>query len=183
MCTFIAIATRDPHRAMPHFCSYTIFAASSDSLRRALTDDYSWFWLTDGHCACSLHIEPFDVDVEIAKIKSKYSKPKFRKRGWNDRRIADKIAGLRKTRATNRGGMASGLFDSLLQASIADPSMRFVINFYSGNQDTEVVEIFTEEKIGSTSDLEGAAQIRRNVLYSFELPQLAGDSRGRSCGA
>ena len=144
MCTFIAIASRDLDSVKSMLTGYTIYPAENASLRRLLPENYAWSWLTDGHCACSLHIEPYDVDAEIAKIRSKYSKPKFRKRGWNERRIEDKIAGLKKTRVTDTGGLASGLLDSFFEVVRAKADLHFVINFFSGDQNKETVSVFKD---------------------------------------
>lgn len=166
MCRFISIAVEDKEAAKRIFVGYSIEKNENIWFKREVPENFDTLWVTDTHCSCAFYSEPYDPDLEAEKIKKKFCKPKYKKRGWTEERIHREVAQI-LNRPKIRGGLSESLFHCLRLFTKESGHCYFHIGWYTGDQTKQRLTI--EERIGLeiASEKFDANDIYENMIYTF----------------
>ncbi len=165
MCRFIALAVKEKQFVYESFAGYCVSKNTNATLVNAVPEGYTWLWITDGHCSCGLYTPIPDIDKEITKIRKKYSKPKYKKKGWNDKRINEKIEGIKmKCRS---GGLSEPLYKDLRNYVITHRKCFFFIGWISGNPNEEPFSIAGVESFEISGESVSQSEFKENLLYKM----------------
>lgn len=167
MCYFFLAATQDLSKCKKHFSGYYILPAKNNSLNSFLPAGFQSFWITSGMCACDLYSQPYDPDTEIEKIRKKYSKPKYKKRGWTTEEINQKIEAIIKKKAKINGGLSEALFQDISSFAQKNGVFFLYIKWFQGDIETENISIKQIKKINFQSGDCTNEDIRENTLFEF----------------
>ncbi len=166
MCRFISIAVEDTKHAKRIFAGYTVWENENKSFKTEIPLKFSAPWLTDGHCSCDLFSNPYDPENEAQKLRKRFSKPKYKKKGWSQERIEREIENILK-KPKEKGGLSTILFSCIQSYTKEVGSCYFHIGWYSGDQTKQGLNIIERSKVSVESGLFNANNIEENVLYQF----------------
>ena len=155
MCYFITIAVPDvfSEHVREHLRhDYDVSKACNPSLSGYLPDDHSMFYVTSGMCSCGLFQTPEDPQRSIDKIRQKYQKHKYKKRGWSEAKIERAVQDKIRTMKHGPGGLRPTLRHKLRDFVQSTDSLYIVVHWYSAEIDEESIPIKSESEI-RTHDL------------------------------
>lgn len=168
MCRFLALAVKNGDSARSALAEFYVYPNSNKSLLKTVPGNYTWLWVTDGHCSCGLFDYPFDLEAEIEKIRTKYTKPKYKKQGWTERRIEEKIKSLRKKEKSRPGGLDGKLY-AVLKEYVGSAGECFLyLGWASGAPDDEAFSVSGCENFEIRSELNTPWGIGEGRLYKLE---------------
>lgn len=166
MCRFISMAVEDVAEAKRTFAGYVLWGNENKSFKSEVPAKFETLWVTDGHCSCGFYSKPYDPEVEKEKLSKRFSKPKYRKKGWSPERIEREVEYiLKKPKA--EGGLSGPLFSCLQSYTSEVGCCYFHMCWYSGDQDKQGLRIDGRLKVSINSGAVGATEIHENVLYIF----------------
>jgi hypothetical protein len=163
MCRFIALAVKEKQPVYEALSGYFLSDNTNTTLVNAVPGGYTWLWITDGHCSCGFYTPILDIDKEITKIRKKYSKPKYRKKGWNEKRINEKIEGIKKK--CRSSGLSEPLYKALRNYLITHRKCFFFIGWISGDPNEEPFSITGVENFEISGESFNQSDIKENLLY------------------
>ena len=166
MCRFISIAVEDSKEAKSIFAGYQVWENENKSFKSEVPPHYHSFWVTDGHCSCDLYSEPFDPDIEAQKLRKRFSKSKYKKKGWSQERI-DKEINYILNRPVKKGGLSKLLFSCIESYTKSSGSCYFHIGWYSGDQTKQGINIFEQKYVSLSDGAFNEGEVNENILYKF----------------
>lgn len=161
------MAVEDKSKAKILFSGYTIWDCENKYFISKIKPHFETVWVTDGHCSCSLFSEPYDPSLEATKLRKKFSKPKYRKKGWSEARVEREIDRILKT-SKKEGGLSSPLFDCIQTYTKEVGICQMHIGWYSGDQNKEGITINESSEFLVNTGARKSNEIHENVLYTFK---------------
>jgi hypothetical protein len=166
MCRFISMAVENVAEARRIFAGYALWDNENKSFKSEVPAKFEMLWVTDGHCSCGFYSKPYDPIVEKEKLIKRFSKPKYRKKGWSPERIEREVeAILNKPKV--EGGLSRPLFSCLQSYTSEAGCCYFHMGWYSGDPDRQGLRIDKRLNVTISSGAIGAVEIYENVLYEF----------------
>jgi hypothetical protein len=166
MCRFISIAVEDTEVAKSIFAGYNVWDNENKSFKSEIPPQYHPLWVTDGHCSCGFYSEPYDPEYESQKLRKKFSKPKYKKKGWSQERIEREIEHIMR-KQKEKGGLSSLLFSCIEAYTKNAGSCYFHIGWYSGDQTKQGLNIADRKKVTLSSGSITESEVNENTLYEF----------------
>jgi hypothetical protein len=166
MCRFISIAVEDAYEAKRFLVGYEIWENENKSFKSAVPPHFGTLWVTDGNCSCGLYSDPYDPKNEADKLRKRFSKQKYKKRGWTEERIEQEIKQILR-RPKDEGGLSSQLFSCIQNYTKIAGSCYFHVGWYSGDQTMQGLNILEYAKVSINSGSFNAGDIIEYVLYEF----------------
>jgi len=166
MCRFISIAVEDTVEAKRYFAGYSVWDNDNKSFKSEVPSHYNALWVTNGHCSCDLYSNPSDPDKEAEKLRKRFSKPKYKKKGWSQERIDREINHILK-KPKNEGGLSAMLFSCIHNYTNEIGSCFFHVGWYNGDQTKQGLNIVKRAKLSIERDSFNANNVNENVLYEF----------------
>lgn len=166
MCRFISIAVEDVEEAKRIFAGYQVWENENKSFSLEIPLEYHALWVTDGHCSCGFYSEPYNPEQEAQKLRKRFSKPKYKKKGWSQERIEKEIENiLRKPNA--KGGLSAPLFASIENYTKHSGSCYFHVGWFSGDQIKQGLNIVERIKVTVGGGLFNENDVKEDTLYEF----------------
>lgn len=147
MCYFITVAVDKNHEALLKATlgsSFRLSRSKNASIISNLQPNDAAFELTDGMCSCGLYASTDGGEDSAEKIRRKYSKPKYKKRGWTEVKIERAIADSLLKPKKEFSGLRPDLRSQLAGLASQTGRLALVVHYYSGAIDTE--EVPTSQK-------------------------------------
>lgn len=166
MCRFISIAVEDAEEAKKIFAGYSVWDNENKSFKPEIPSQYHLFWVTDGHCSCGFYSDPYDPEYESRKLRKKYSKQKYKKKGWSQERIEREIEHI-MSKPKEKGGLSPLLFSCIEAYIKSKGSCYFHIGRYSGDQTKQGPNITDRKKVSVSSGAIAENEVNENTLYEF----------------
>ena len=166
MCRFISIAVEDPEEAKRIFPGYTVWDNENKSFKSKVPQKYKALWVTDGHCSCDYYSDPYDPENEAQKLKKRFSKPKYKKKGWSEERIEREIKHI-LSKPKEEGGLSSLLFLCIQNYTKTVGSCYFHVGWYNGDQTKQGLDINERTKVSLSAGPFKSNDVNENVLYEF----------------
>ena len=161
------MAVEDKGKAKRIFVGYNLWDNENKSFKTEVAAEFDKLWVTDAHCSCAFYSEPYDPEVEVEKLKKRFSKPKYRKKGWTQERIDREVERILRIKSKDEGGLSKPLFHCLQNYVKEIGSCYFHIGWYSGDQTKQGLKIDEYSKVSISSGSINASEIYENVLYTF----------------
>lgn len=144
MCYFITVAVDEKYVALMKAklrSSFNLSSTGNHAIVGSLRTGDAAFVLTDGACACGLYGPPRVPEDKEEKLRRKYARPKYKKRGWSEDKINRAIAdGLRKPPG-ELSGLRADLRWQLCDLAAEAGRVSLVVHFYSGGTETEEIPL------------------------------------------
>jgi len=167
MCRFISIAVEDEPEAKRLFGGYSLWKNENKSFISAVDIKFKTLWVTDGHCSCDLYSYPYDPIAEAEKYRKKFSKSKYRKKGWTSDKVEREVEFILSRKSREKGGLSDSLFFSLQNYVKVIGRCYFHLGWYTGDQNKQGINILeSSEKCLSSGSVE-SSEIKEDVLYKF----------------
>ncbi len=166
MCRFISIAVEDSREAKTIFTGYKVWENVNKSFGSEVPSHYHSLWVTDGHCSCDFYSDPFDPENEAKKYRKRFSKPKYRKKGWSQERIEREIEHI-LNKPVKKGGLSTPLFSCIESYTINIGSCYFHVGWYSGDQTRQGISIIERKKVSASGGVFTENEVNENTLYEF----------------
>lgn len=151
MCYFITVAVHRAHEGTLRDrlqADYAISRSNNPYLLDLLPDDFRAYEVINGACSCELYCRPLDPQGTAHKIRTKYRKRKFRKRGWTDDRIEREVAATIASVTRQRSGLSRSLRNALCDIVEATNRLFLLVHWYGSDVDTEPLRPLAEKGIG-----------------------------------
>ena len=161
------MAFKNREEAKKIFAGYSLWESENKSFRSEVYSEFETVWVTDAHCSCHFYSEPYDSIMEAEKLRKKFSKPKYRKKGWSQERIEREIEHILKKPSKENGGLSEPLFYCIKTYTKEIGHCYFHIGWYSGNQNMQALKIEARSERSISSDTFKASEIDEDVLYTF----------------
>ena len=161
------MAFEDKSEAKNIFSGYTILDCKNIVFISEVNPHFDTVWVTDGHCSCSLYSEPYDPVLAAEKLRKKFTKPKYRKKGWSEDRVEREVERILKT-SKIEGGLSSLLFQCIQTYTKTIGMCQMHVGWYSGDQNEEGISIYERLDFPINTNIEKANEIYENVLYTFK---------------
>ena len=168
MCRFISMAFEDKIEAKKIFAGYSLWDSENNSFRLEVPSVFNAVWVTDAHCSCDFYSEPYDPIMAAEKIKKRFSKPKYRKKGWSQERIEREVEHILKKPSREVGGLSEPLYHCIKTYIQEIGSCYFHIGWYSGDQNKQGLKINERSEHSISSGSFKASEINEDVLYIFK---------------
>ncbi len=107
------MAVEDHGEAKTIFSGYNLLGNANKSFNIEAPSGFKALWVTDAHCSCAFYSEPYDPEVEAKKLRKRFSKTKYRKKGWTQERIDREVEYILRIRPKDEGGLSMLLFQCL----------------------------------------------------------------------
>ena len=159
------MAVEDKSKAKLIFAGYDIWGCENKSFISKVNSNFDTLWVTEGQCLCSLFSEPYDPLLAAEKLRKKFSKPKYRKKGWSEARIEREIERIQKT-SKKEGGLSSLLFNNIQTYTKEVGICQMHVGWYSGDQNKEGIIINECVDFIVSANVGRAREINENVLYT-----------------
>ena len=166
MCRFISTAVEDEGAAKRIFAGYSLWKNENESFKTEVGSAFKTMWLTDAHCSCAFYTSPYDPEAEAVKFRKKFTKPKYRKRGWTQERIEREEEHILK-RSMEKGGLSESLFHCLQRYATEVGRCYFHIGWYSGDQNRQGLKIDERSEVLISSGSVNASEVYEDVFYTF----------------
>ena len=166
MCRFISIAVEDVEEAKKIFAGYTVWGNENKSFKSEIPQQYNTLWITDGHCSCDFYSDPYDPENEAQKLRKRFSKPKYKKKGWSQERIEREIEHI-LNKPKEECGLSTSLFLCIQSYTKSIGSCYFHVGWYSGDQTKQGLNIVERSKVSVRTGSFNANDVNENVLYNF----------------
>ena len=160
------MAVEDVAEARRIFAGYVLSGNENKLFKSEVPAKFETLWVTDGHCSCGFYSKPYDPEVEKEKLIKRFSKPKYRKKGWSPERIEREAETILK-KPKMEGGLSQPLFSWLQSYTSEVGCCYFHMGWYSGDPDKQGLRIDERLRVSIGSGADGAAEIYENVLYEF----------------
>jgi len=166
MCRFISIAIEDVDEAKRFFAGYTVWENENKSFKSEVPPQYGTLWVTDGHCSCDFYSDPYNPESEAQKLRKRFSKPKYKKKGWSEERIESEVKKI-LSKPKQEGGLSSLLYSCIQNYTKAIGCCYFHVGWYDGDQTKQGLNIVERSNVPINSSSVNASNISENVLYKF----------------
>ncbi len=166
MCRFISIAVENSKEAISIFAGYEVWENENKSFKFEVPINCHALWVTDGHCSCDLYSEAYDPEVEAQKLRKRFSKPKYKKKGWSQERIEREIKHI-LNRPIKKGGLSMPLFSCIQRYTKNTGNCYFHVGWYSGDQTKQGLSIFERKNISLSGGAFTESEVKENTLYKF----------------
>jgi hypothetical protein len=166
MCRFISIAVENVEEAKRLFAGYTVWANENKSFKSELPPQFGTLWVTDGHCSCDFYSDPYDPENEAQKLRKRFSKLKYKKKGWSEERIEREVKQI-LGKPKQEGGLSSLLFSCIQHYTKNIGSCYFHVGWYDGDQTKQGLRIVDYANVSINSGSVNASDIDEDVLYKF----------------
>ncbi len=167
MCRFISIAVEDEREAKRIFGGYSLWKNDNKSFISEVDTKFKTLWVTDGQCSCNLYSYPYDPVAEAEKYRKKFSRSKYRKKGWTEEKIEREVKFILNRKSKDKGGLSESLFYSLHHYVKEVGCCYFHLGWYSGDQNRQGINIHERPEIRLSSGSVEASEISEDVLYKF----------------
>lgn len=166
MCRFISIAVEDVEKVKKVFAGYRVWENENKSFKSEIPAQYHPLWVTDGHCSCDFYADPFNPENEAQKLRKRFSKSKYKKKGWSQERIEREIGHI-LNKPIQKGGLSTPLFSCIESYTKSTGSCYFHIGWYSGDQTKQGLNITERKKVSVTGEAITENEVNENILYEF----------------
>ncbi len=166
MCRFISIAVEDLKEAKRIFAGYQVWENENKSFKSEVPQHYHSLWVTDGLCSCDLYSEPYDPEIKAQKLRKRFSKSKYKKKGWSQERIEKEIEHI-LNRPIKKGGLSAPLFSCIESYTKSSGSCYFHVGWYSGDQTKQGLSIFEQKNVSLSGETFNECEVNENTLYIF----------------
>ena len=167
MCRFISIAVEDANEAKKIFAGYTVWDNENKSFKSEVPQQYNTLWVTDGHCSCDFYSDPYDPEKEANKLRRRFSKPKYKKKGWSKERVEREVEQI-LNKPKKEGGLSALLFSCIQTYTNNIGSCYFHVGWYNGDQTKQGLNITEHSKVSISNDSFNSNSVNENVLYKFK---------------
>lgn len=161
------MAVEDDRDAKRVFGGYSLWKNENKSFGSELDPEFHALWVTTGQCSCSLYFYPYDPEEEAEKFRKKFSRLKYRKKGWTHDKVEKEVEHILNNRPKAKGGLSDPLFHCLKNYTSDVGSCYFHLGWYSGDQNKQGLEIVERAQMKLSSGSVDASDIYEDVLYTF----------------
>lgn len=137
MCRFVSVAVEDSEEAKKIFAGYSVWENENKSFKSEVPSHFDTFWLTDGHCSCDFYFDSYNPEEEAKKLRKKFSKAKYKKKGWSQERIERGIEHI-LSKPKEEGGLSKLLFSCIQSYTKKVGSCYFHVGWYRGIKTNKV---------------------------------------------
>jgi hypothetical protein len=148
---------------------YVVSKSRNSSLNEYVPDDHSLFYVTTGMCSCDLFQVPKDGVKEIEKIRKKYQKPKYKKRGWSKVKIERAVKDQIKAMKHGSNGLSPALRHELVDIVGLTKSLSIIVHWYSGSVDDESISLKSESEISTYDLINDDLAVAEDTLITLKL--------------
>ena len=163
MCYFVALAVTEKKLAQELLSGYVVSDNNNQTLAKAVPKGYTWLWITNGGCSCSLVKSISQLEKEIAKVQKKL-KIKHQKRGWEKSKVEAKVENIKKKISTYPCGLSAPLYEGLKNLVKEQGQCYFYIMF-SEDPDNKSFSILGVDDFEIMSETSKQSGINDNILY------------------
>ena len=172
MCYFITIAVDEKHESLLKQklrSSFRLAPSNNPSIVSYLEPTDRAFTLTKGMCSCDLYRRPNLAEDQEGKLRRKYSKPKYRKRGWTESRIDRVIADRLTKPVKDFSGLRSDVWLQLCELAKETGRVSLIIHFYSGRTETENVPIQDKNIVKCSEKDDDSKAVTEDTLIEIQV--------------
>lgn len=166
MCRFISIAVKDAGEAKNIFAGYQVWENQNSSFSSEIPPEYYPLWVTDGLCSCDFYSDPYNPEYEAQKLKKKFSKPKYKKKGWSHERIEREIENI-LSKPFAKGGLSLPLFICIKKYTKSSGNCYFHVGWFNGDQTKQGLNIVERKKVSVSAGEFEENEVNENTLYEF----------------
>ena len=161
------MAVENEREAKAIFAGYSLWKNENKSFNFELDSGFEALWVTDAHCSCAFYSEPYDPEAEAEKLRKRFSKSKYRKKGWTQERIEREVEHILNNKSKTEGGLSEPLFLCLQSYVTKIGRCYFHVGWYSGDQTKQGLKIDVRSKVSVSLGAINVSEIDKDVLYTF----------------
>jgi hypothetical protein len=161
------MAVENQKEAKRIFGGCSLWKNENKSFKSEVGTKFNSFWVTGGQCSCALYSYPYDPEAESEKFRKKFSRLKYRKKGWSQDRVEREVEQILNRKSKEKGGLSEFLFHCLQNYTKEVGRNYFHFGWYSGDQNKQGLKIVERTEVILSSGLVNASEIYEDVLYTF----------------